>query len=147
MQLLNINESELLAHPLGAKSGREGLMFCCCCFYTFNDFYKTNYLNIYRISIFARFAGLVELWTQMNDLKLFFSISQGTLRWQQILWAKSTSNPHLVLRMAFARAAPPAYNKKGNCHAGRRQTNYLIRWTQENQLSNRLTMMNRRLEG
>jgi len=77
MQLLNINESELLAHPLGAKSGREGLMFCCCCFYTFSDFYKTNYLNIYRISIFARFAGLVELWTQMNDLKLFFRSLKG----------------------------------------------------------------------
>jgi len=47
----------------------------------------------------------------MNDLKLFFK-SPGTLPWQPILWAKSTSNPHLVARMTFARAAPPAYDKK-----------------------------------
>jgi len=29
--------------------------------------------------------------------------------------------------MTFARAAPPAYDKKGNCCGGRWQTNYLIR--------------------
>ena len=50
--------------------------------------------------------------------------------------------------MKFARAAPPAYDKKGNCYAGRKQTNYLIRWTQANKkLSNRLTIINRHLEG
>ena len=49
--------------------------------------------------------------------------------------------------MAFARAAPPVYNKIGNCYAGRKQTNYPIRWTQANQLSNKLTISNRRLEG
>ena len=46
--------------------------------------------------------------------------------------------------MKFARAAPPAYAKKGNCYAGRRQTNYPIRWTQANQLSNKLTIINMR---
>jgi len=34
------------------------------------------------------------------------------------------------VRIAIARAAPAAYDKKCNCRAGRRQTNYLIRWTQ-----------------
>jgi len=58
------------------------------------------------------------------------------------LWTKSTYNSHLVVHMRFARAAPPAYDKK----AGRRQTNYLIRWMQANQLSNKLTTINRRLE-
>jgi len=35
---------------------------------------------------------------------------------------KSTSIPHLVVRVAFARAAPSAYDKKGgsDCYAGRR---------------------------
>jgi len=42
--------------------------------------------------------------------------------------------PHLLVRMVFARAAPPADD---NCYAGRRQTNYLTRWTQVNQLSNK----------
>jgi len=38
---------------------------------------------------------------------------------------------HLQLvRVAIARAAPAAYDKKCNCRAGCRQTNYLIRWTQ-----------------
>ena len=49
--------------------------------------------------------------------------------------------------MTFARAAPPAYENKSNCYAGRRQRNYLIRGTQENQLSNKLTLINRRLDG
>ena len=35
-----------------------------------------------------------------------------------------------VVRVAIARAAPAAYDKKCNCRAGRRQTNYLIRRTQ-----------------
>jgi len=48
----------------------------------------------------------------MNQLELFFSIYQGTLPWQPILWAKSTSIPHLVVRVTFARAAPPAYDRK-----------------------------------
>jgi len=78
---------------------------------------------------------------------VIFSIRQGTLPWQQILWAKSTSSPHLVVRMTFAMAAPPAHDKKGNCYAERRQTNYLIRWTHANQLSNKLTIINMRLQG
>ena len=43
--------------------------------------------------------------------------------------------------MTFARAAPPAYDKKGSCYAGHRQTNYLMQWTQANQLTdnNKLT--------
>jgi len=69
--------------------------------------------------IFTKFAGLVELWPQMNDLKLFFSIVQGTLLWQPNMWAKSTSIPHLVVRMTFARAAPPAYDKKGRARANK----------------------------
>jgi len=48
--------------------------------------------------------------------------------------------------MTFARAAPPAYDKKGNYYAGCGLANYLIRWTQANQLSNKLTIINRRLE-
>jgi len=36
---------------------------------------------------------------------------------------------------------PPAYDKKGNCYAGRRQTNYLSQWTQANQLTDQLTII------
>jgi len=90
-------------------------------------------ISTYTGPSFTKFAGLVEVWA--NDLKLCFSISYGTLSWQPILRAKSTSNPHLVVRVTFARAALPAYDKKGYCNAGRKQTNYLIRWTQANQLT------------
>jgi len=48
----------------------------------------------------------------------------------------------LVVHMTFARVAPPAYDKKGNYYAERRQTNYLIRWTQANQLPDQLTIIN-----
>ena len=92
--------------------------------------------------IFTKYAGLVERWRQMNDLTLFFlSIPRGTLPWQPIFWTKSTSIPHIVVRTTFARAAPPAYDKKGSCYAGHRQTNYLMQWTQANQLTdnNKLT--------
>jgi len=37
--------------------------------------------------IYSEFAGLIELWLLMNDLKLLFSIPQGTLPWQPIVWA------------------------------------------------------------
>ena len=49
--------------------------------------------------------------------------------------------------MTFARAAPPAYDEKGHCYAGRRQTNYLTQWTQASQISNKLTTINRPLDG
>jgi len=52
---------------------------------------------------------------------IFFDPSKKTLPWQPILWAKSTSNPQLVVRITFARAAPSAYDKKGDRYAGRRQ--------------------------
>ena len=68
------------------------------------------------------------------------------LPWKQIFWAKSTSIPHFVVRMTLARAAPPVYDKKDSCYTGRRQTNYLIQWTQANKLSNTL-IINRPLEG
>jgi len=48
----------------------------------------------------------------------------------------------LVVHMTFAKVAPPAYDKKGNYYAERRQTNYLIRWTQANQLPGQLTIIN-----
>jgi len=53
---------------------------------------------------------------------------------------KSTSNTHLVVRMTFARAAQPAYDKKSNCCAVSRQTDYLTRWTQVSQLTDQLTI-------
>jgi len=78
----------------------------------------------------------------MNDW-LFFSVPQGTLRGNQINLQYTP-----VVRMTFARAAPPAYDKKGNRYAGRRQTNYLIRGTQANHLTDQLTIkITRRREG
>ena len=138
-----------LAHPLCAKRRRGGLMFCRCFTFIinfFSRFCQTNYLNSYRadlheICTFGRTFAVDE------RSGVIFSISQGTLPWQPILWAKSSSNTHVVVRVTFARAAPPAYDEKGNCYTGHRQTNYLIRRMQANQLINKLAIISMRLEG
>jgi len=87
-------------------------MFCCC--------FKKNissdfcqHLNIYIGPIFSlheicRIGRTLVVDERSN---VIFSIPQGTLLWQPILWAKSTFIPHLVVRMIFARAAPPAHDK------------------------------------
>ena len=64
-RLDNTHARTLLAHPRSA--GEEGLCFAVFYFfsYIFSDCCQTNYLNIY-----TKFAGLVELWPLMNDLKL-----------------------------------------------------------------------------
>lgn len=64
--------------------------------------------------------------------KVCFSIPQKTLPWQLILWSKSRPKSHTVVHVTFAKVA---YDKKCKCGARRRQTNYLIRWTQTNQLT------------
>jgi len=113
------SERRVLVFPTvlrGAQASGANVLLLFFIFfnYIFSGFCQTSYLNIRTGPIFAKFAGLAELCPEMNHLKLFLSISQGTLPWQPILWAKSTSIPHHVVRMTFARAAPPAYNKKGN---------------------------------
>jgi len=104
----------------------------------FGDFCQTNFHAIYVTDLYEICRDVDE------QAEVIFSIPQGTLPWQPIVWAKSTSNTHLVVRVTFARAAPPAYDKKGNCCAGRRQTNDLIRWTQANQLTDQLAIIYRR---
>jgi len=63
----------------------------------------------------------------MNAVKLFFSISSDVAAASNFVGKSDLqSRLHLVIRVTFARAAPPAYDKKGSCFAERRQTNYLI---------------------
>jgi len=73
------------------------LMFCAVLFFIicFSDFFRTNYLDIYQTDLheicrIGRTLSIDEL------SEVIFSISEGTLPWQPILWAKSTSNTHLV---------------------------------------------------
>ena len=64
----------LLAHPLFTRRRWGGLMFCWC----FTFCYTCLVISVRPIiststePIFTKFAGLLELWPQMNDLKLFF---------------------------------------------------------------------------
>ena len=126
-------------------------MFCCCFKYIFVISVRRiiststgpiqrrrHWTNLHEICKIARILAVDE---RSDNI---FSILQGMLPWQPIWWAKSTPSTHRVVRMTFARAAPPAYDKKSNCYAGRRQTNYLTRWTQANQLANQLTIINKR---
>ena len=119
-----IDWEKVVKMGLGIMRRRGGLMFCICLFIYILVNSVRPIISTSTGLIFTKVAGLVELLPQMNELKLFFDTSTD-LPWQLILWAKSTSNTHLVVRVTFARAAPPAYDNKGNCYAGRRQTNYL----------------------
>ena len=97
-----------LAYRFCAKRRRRGLMFCCCFIfkYFFCDFCHTNYLNIDRTDLYEICRTGRTLAVDERP-EVSFSIPQGTLPWQPILWAKSTSNTHLVVRVTFAGAAPP----------------------------------------
>jgi len=102
-------------------------MFCAVVLKKYSsDFCQTNYLNVYRIDL-HEICMIGRTLAVDNDLP--------------------TSNTHLVVCMTFARAAPPAYDKKDNCCAGRKQTNYLTRWTQANQITDQLTITSRRRGG
>jgi len=119
-----------LAHPLCAKHRRGGLMFCSCFYLHFSDLCQTNYLDIYRTDLHE--ICRVGRWIKLSVI--IFSIPQGTLPWQPILWTKSTFFPQLVVRMTFARSAPPAYNNRA----------IAMQITRANQLTDQLTIINRR---
>ena len=130
--------SNLLAHPL--CSCFADVLFCY--FQWFQSDQLSQHLphrSPHEICRIGRTLAVDE------RSEVIFSICQGMLPWQPILCTKSTSSTHLVVRVTLARAAPPAYDK-GNCYAGRRQTNYLTRWTQANQLSNKLTLVDHSCE-
>ena len=101
-------------------------MFCCCFKKYFSDFCQPNYLNIFQTDL-HEICTVGRIFAVAERPEVILSISQGTLPWQPILWAKSQIHLHsnLVVRITFARAAPPANDKKGNYYAGRRQTNKL----------------------
>jgi len=46
--------------------------------------------------------------------EVFFDPSTDVAVVTNFVGKKSTSNPHLVVRMTFARAAPPAFDNKDN---------------------------------
>jgi len=134
----------LLVHPLCAKRRRGGFMFCWCFIflYIFIDFCQTSYLNIYRTDLHG-ICSIGRTLTADERPEVIFDPSRDVTVATNFV-DKSTCIPHLVVRMTFARAAPPAYDKNGNCYPGRMQTYYIIRWTQANQLSNKLSITSRR---
>ena len=64
---------------------------------------------------------MVELWPCMNDLKLFFFDPSRDVAVATNAVGTIDLHSNLVVRMTFARAAPPAYDNKGSCYAGRKQ--------------------------
>ena len=81
----------------------------------------------------------------MNELVIFWS----TLQWQPIFfWAKSTVQYSPCSLHAILLVGAASIRQKGQyCYAGHSQINYLTRWTQENQLTDQLTIINRRRGG
>ena len=115
---LQVDCRNQLAHPLCSKCKRGGLMFCWC-FISLKNFLLISVCRIGRALVVDERSGVIFLSINGPNRPPFSTCSSQ-------------------LRMTFARAAPPAHDNKGNCCAGRRQTNYLTRWTQANQLTDQL---------
>jgi len=84
------------------------------------------YLFIYFLTILVRpviiattrFATLVELWLQMNDLKLVFPSLEGRCRGNPILYATFRPNLQNLARMPFARLRRTTRNASAALNAG-----------------------------
>jgi len=116
--------------------------------FTSNDFCQTNCLNIYQTNI-HEICTIGTTWAADERSEVSSMIPRGTLPWQPILWPKSTQNPHTYYTSnAWAQRHTTSRNVlflglwvQLLQAAGRRQTNYLIRWMQANQLTDQLTII------
>ena len=121
----------------------------------FSDFCQTNYyVNIYRTDLHEICRIGRTLVVGERPEVIFFDSLRNVAVASNFVGKNNNSNLwpvpvcvcvsvcHAVC-MRFAMAAPPAYDKKGNCYTGRWQINDLIRWTQANQLTDQLTIINR----
>jgi len=85
----------LVSPPSCAQRGRRWLIRCSRAYndcQTFNlNTYQTDLHPVFRV---GRTVAVGE-WSEVG-----FSIPQGTLPWQPILWAKSTFSPHTSLPFA-----------------------------------------------
>jgi len=84
------------AHP--CSPGQKAIKRVCVCI--FSDFRQTNYLNIHQTDLHEIYS-IGRTMAIDERCEVIFSIPQGTLPRQPILWAKSTSIPHLVVRFAW----------------------------------------------
>ena len=96
------------------------------------DFCQSSYPNIFRTDVHEIYMIGRTLAADERHEVIYFDLLRNIAVATNFV-GKIDLHSNLVVRMTFARAAPPAYDKKGNCCAGRRQTNYMIRWTQANQ--------------
>jgi len=99
----------------------------------FNDFIRPI-ISTSTAPILTKFAGLVELRPQMNDLKLLFRYLTGHCRGYRFC----EPNPGPIHKIQFT-----CYLLDG----GVRQEVQMLHWTQANQLTGQLTIINRRLGG
>ena len=112
-------------------------MFCLCFFFCFACIsYLFLTISIRPIiptsagPIVTKFAELVELWLQINDLKFVFF--KGRCRDNEFL---------LVYQLPSTEFSFAWHSVDG----GVRQEVQVLRWTQANQLTDQLTIINRRL--
>ena len=95
---------------------------CSACFlYTLYLFWTISVRSIISTateSIFTKFSGLVELWLQMNELKLVYRSLKGRYLGNHFFVLSA-----FIHRTAFAWHS--VYDKKCKCCDGRRQTNYM----------------------
>ena len=100
-------------------------------FFIFNDFVRPI-ISTSTGTIFTKFAGLVEPWLWMNDLKLGFRSLKGRCRGNQ-----------------FCRPHPGPIHRNGfacdSVDGGVRQEVQVLRWTQASQRTDQLTIIYRRL--
>jgi len=127
------NEGRMAHFTCG--QARELRVNCVIQFYNFlSRFCQTIIISTSTEPILSKFAGFVELWRCVNDLKLVFRFFKGRCRGSQFCGP----NPGLIHRVRFA---------CDSLDGGVRQEVQVRRWTQSNELTNRLPVTNRRLGG
>ena len=132
-----------------AQGGAQARRACVVLlFYFFKYILAISFRPIIATStepIFRKFVRLVELLAvdERHEV-IFFDLSRDVAATTNFVGKIDLQYTPCLVRMTFTRAAPPAHDKKGNCYAGHRQTNYRIRRTQAIRLPNKLTIINRR---
>ena len=93
----------LFEYNCAAEGGLNVLPLFYIFFFIFLTIFVRPIISTSTEPIFAKFAGLVELWQLMNELRLVFFICEGTLPWQSIYVGFVGFYPQNWVRVPFGR--------------------------------------------
>jgi len=119
-----VSMGTILINPPALREAQAGRA------YVFLMFYFLYFQWLLLDQLFQRLPD-----RSLRNLQDYFSRTLAVGEWSEVIFRplrdvavatnfvgkRQKSNTHLVVRMTFARAAPQAYDKKGNCFAGHRK--------------------------